>query len=153
MVGTTPCTSVPAPGALVTSIAARGAGAIAHVRQAAGLRHVCIREPAPVVADVEDQVCVDLAHLDRRVGCLAGVLGGVLERLEAAEVHSGLDLGRIAAQAGDVERRFDGSAAAGPRERIAQPAIDQQRRIDPAHQRAELLQRVLGIGLQFVQEP
>ena len=110
---------------------------------------LCI-EPGPVVAHGEQQATglLPQADLDPRVG---GVLGSVLQRLEAAEIESRLRLGGIPTDAvgDDVHRK--GVAVGCRTERFHEPAIHQQRRVDPVRQLPQLLNGLLDLGCELVQ--
>ena len=71
---------------------------VRHVHEAVAVLREAHVEAGTVVADLEEQSAGVLpdAHLDVGVG---RVLGGVLERLEAAEVDGGLDVAVVAADA------------------------------------------------------
>src|SRR3989442_13672538 len=56
-----------------------------------------------------------------------GVLGCILERLDAAEVHRGLDLGREAPEAVGVQLSRGGELPARRGERIAKAGTGEQR--------------------------
>ena len=91
--GMRPVMRVPLPGAASTTTGpADGTDAVGHVHEAVAAvrarRHV---EAGAVVGDDEQQRALVLADVDRRVRAVARVLAGVLERLEAAEVHRRLD--------------------------------------------------------------
>ena len=77
---------------------------------------------------------------DRRVG---GVLGGVLQRLEAAEVHRRLHLARVAPDAVGVDAHGQRAAVGGRPERLGEAGVHEQRRVDAVGQVAQLLDRVL----------
>ena len=64
----------------------------------------------------------------------AGVLRHVLERLERAEVDRGLHLLVVPTNAVGLDGRGDGSLARLRLERGRQPAVGEQRRIDPARE-------------------
>ena len=107
-------------------------------------------EARSVVADREQQPpgLLPDPHRHPRLRC---VLGGVLQRLQAAEVDRRLDLGRVPPDA--VGAHGDGQRAAvarGP-ERLSQPAVDEQRRVDAVRQLAQLLDGLLDILGQLVQ--
>ena len=82
------------------------AQAVRHVAQAVAAVGRPDVEAGAVVADLEAQLAVVRAEAGRDVRGRAAVLGRVLERLQAAVVDRGLDLGRVAADApaGDLER-------------------------------------------------
>ena len=95
-------------------------------------------EPSAVVGDLERERSPLRAARSRR--SRARVLRDVLQRLQAAEVHGGLDLLRVPAEPARVDRDRDrrlaglrSSAAASPGRRAAA--------VDPARQIPEILER------------
>ena len=70
------------------------------------------------------------------------VLGDVLERFQAAEVDGHLDVLRVTTDA-TAHLSGHGRAARGGPERLGDAALGQQRRIDPARERADLVQDVV----------
>ena len=80
---------------------------------------------------------------DRDRAGVGRVLRGVLHGLQAAEVDGVLDLGGIAADPVRVHgRRPAGSLQRGGAQGLGQPPVGQQRRVHPAPQRLDLLQRL-----------
>ena len=71
------------------------------------------------------------------------MLGGVLQRLEAAEVHRRLHLGRVAADAVGVDAHGERAPVGGRPQRLGQPGVHEQRRVDAVGQVAQLLDGVL----------
>src|SRR4029450_8918063 len=90
------------------------------------------------VLDLDDDVSIVAREPD---GNLAGsrVLRCVLEGLERAEVHGGLDLRWIATHAVRVDVRGEGRLASLRRERLAEALVGQERWIDPTGQVAYVL--------------
>ena len=84
-------------------------------------------------------------------GAVARVLARVLQRLEAAEVDRGLDLLRVPADLLGLDRRGQRGAVAGGAERVGQPAVHQQRRVDAVREVAQLLHRLLEVGRDLVE--
>ena len=78
-------------------------------------------EAGAVVDDRERQRAVALGHRDADRGAVAGVLAGVLHRLEHAEVDRRLHVGRVPADAGRVERRRQRRPAAAAGSASARP--------------------------------
>ena len=79
------------------------------------------------------------------------VLRRVLERLEAAEVDGRLRLGRVPTDAiGDDVNRQRVPVGRGA-QRLDQPAVDEERRIDPVRQLPELLNGLLDLAGELVQ--
>jgi hypothetical protein len=78
--------------------------------------------------------------------------GRVLDGFDAAEVHGGLDVGRVAADIrgvdDDRQRHLPGMRADGRRESL----LGQQRRADAAGQVAQGLQGLAGAGLELRDE-
>ena len=81
------------------------------------------------------------------------VLGRVLQGLQAAEVHRGLDIGRVPAPAQlAVTRDGEWATARGCLERLGEAAIGEQRRVDPVRQIAELGDSDLEVVSELVQQ-
>ena len=109
-------------------------------------------EPGPVVGHLEEQGAGLLPHPHGRTGVGAGVLAGVLQRLQAAEVDSRLDLGR----SGDPARppRPAWAGRRGRRRNAGPPRCPgrQQRRVDAVGQGPEFLHRVWRPGAELVED-
>ena len=71
------------------------------------------------------------------------MLGGVLQRLEAAEVHGRLHLAGVAADAVGVDAHGERAPVGGRPQRLGQAGVHEQRRVDAVGQVAQLLDRVL----------
>src|SRR5688572_22447074 len=69
-----------------------GVDAIRDAGQARASRRGSVVEAAPGVVDVERQFVSLACQVDRQGGAWSGVLGRVLDQLEAAEVDSDLDV-------------------------------------------------------------
>ena len=80
-----------------------------------------------------------------------GVLGCVLHRLEAAEVHGALHLGGVAPGAVGIHARLNRHAAGSRPQRLHEPLVLQQRRVDPVSQGADRVQRVLHLVAERMQ--
>ena len=90
----------PAPGAGGDGQrAADRSDAVAHVGHADSSQADARVEAGSVIGDFEGKVTtVVSAYADNRRSAIAGVLRGVLERFQATEVDSRLDVGRIATE-------------------------------------------------------
>src|SRR5918994_4096794 len=80
------------------------------------------------------------------------MLGGVLQRLEAAEVHSALDVRGIPVvhpgrEHADRYRRLQRGGA----QCIDESTICQQGRVDPSRKRSHLIERTLHLQTEFTQ--
>src|SRR6185437_10349029 len=123
---------VPADGA------ADRAEAVGHVHVAVAAAGAGRVEAWAVVAHAEQQAAGLLPQPDLDLRA-AGVLGRVLERFQAAEVHGGLDLKAVPAEAGGRDGDRQGRAPAGGAERLAEPAVGEQRRVDAVGEVAQFL--------------
>ncbi len=112
----------------------RSTKAVAHVSQPPAflLRYL---EAAPGVAHFEVETVVVLMQTKRGTRLWPGVLGCILERLDAAEVHRGLDLGREAPEAVGVQLSRGGELPARRGERVAKAGTGEQRRVDAVEAR------------------
>src|SRR5215472_5230125 len=86
-------------------------------------------EARSVVAYSEQQTAGLLPEPDRHCR-LRGVLGGVLQRLQAAEIDRGLNVGRVPADASRGDDDRERAPASCCLERAGQAAVGEQRRID-----------------------
>src|ERR1700735_2889212 len=86
-------------------------------------------ESRPVIRNDEQKSAVLLPQTDLD-SCLRRMLRRVLECLEAAEVESGLRLGRIPANALGHECHRQRAAVARGAQRLDQSAVHEERRID-----------------------
>jgi FtsX-like permease family len=118
--------------------AADRAEAVGHVHVAVAGVGASRVEAGAVVAHAEQQAAglFPQPDLDLRA---AGVLGRVLQRLQAAEVHGGLDLKAVPAEARRGHGDRQGRAAAGGAQRLAEPAVGEQRRVDAVGEVAQFL--------------
>ncbi len=91
------------------------------------------------------------ATRDRHRRPLAGVLARVLQRLEAAEVHGRLHLLRVAADTVGLDAGRQRGAAGRGAERLGEPAVHEQRRVDAVREVAQLLHRVLEVGADLLE--
>ncbi len=107
-------------------------------------------EAGAVVADLESEHTVGLDDRDRRSCVLAGVLAGVLERLEGAEVDGGLDVVAVTSDIDEIDGRRERGSAGRRRERVGEPARHEQRREDAVGERPELGDRRLDVTLDLV---
>ena len=107
-------------------------------------------EAGAVVAHLDAQGAV-VGEVDHRRARAVRVLGRVLQRLEAAEVGRRLDLARVAADARGEQRRRQRRQQRRRAQRVDEPAIGERRRIDPARERAHLVDRVLDLGAEPAQ--
>ena len=87
---------------------------------------------------------IALRHVDRRVAGVA-VLGDVGERLGDDEVGGGLDRRRRAVGERDVDLDRHRAAGGERRQRGVEPTVGQHRRVDAAHEVAQLADRQLGL--------
>ena len=83
-------------------------------------------KPAPSSRTSQPQRAV-VGQVDHHGGRAGGVLGGVLHRLQAAEVHRALDLGRIAPDAGGEHGRGQRVAQRRRAQRLDQAALGERR--------------------------
>ena len=102
-------------------------------------------KPAPVVGHLEEETSLPLAHVDRCRGGVAGVLAGVLQCLETAEVHGRLDLGRVTSDTCDVEARRQRGPRSDDGESLRESALRQEGRIDAVRELPQPLERRLGV--------
>ena len=79
------------------------------------------------------------------------VLLDVLQRLQHAEVHRGLDVLRVAADPVGFDRYRNRRLSRLRFQRHAQSFVGKQRWIDAARQVAQRLERLVGIGLQLIE--
>ena len=79
------------------------------------------------------------------------MLARVLKRLETAEVHGRLDGRRVAGDAVGIHGGGEGRSPGGGRQGLAEPSIDQQRRVDTVSQVTQLLHGLLQIVAQLVE--
>ena len=93
-------------------------------------------EPGAVVVHREPDrtVLLDHVHPHLRARC---VLGGVLQRLEAAEVHRRLHLGRVPAHPVAGERDARGGPLGSHPQGLDDPGVHEQRREDAVGQRTQ----------------
>jgi DNA-binding CsgD family transcriptional regulator len=134
-------TVVPQPRDEVTSSDPRGRRAGRHVGEPVPTSHRGRVEAGAVVVDAQESA-VAVVHVDRHGRPLAGVLGRVLHRLDAAEVDGRLDL-RIEPGARHVVHAHGAERVRGdPGEGVGEAAREQQRREDPMGERAQLPARV-----------
>ena len=92
------------------------------------------------------------AHANRHGRAVAGVLRGVLQRFEAAEVDRRLDVGRIATEPLCLDAGRNRRAEGRRRERVREPAILEERRVDTVREIAKLVQRLLDLVVQAREE-
>ena len=79
------------------------------------------------------------------------MLPGILHRLEAAEVHRGLGLARVPLDPlGDHLGREHRAVRRGA-QRLGQPAVAQQRRVDAVRELAQLAERRLDVAAQLLE--
>jgi len=108
-------------------------------------------EPGAIVGDLEPQESVPTADRDHHVSTFPGVLAGVLDGLEAAEVERRLDVGLVAAYVAAHGGRQTGSVRHRVK-RLDQPSVAQQRGVDPVGKLAQLVERFLHVAAQAVQD-
>ena len=150
LTGTTPEISVPLP----------GEETIARCPWTAPRRSSMLRRPSPVwvagdveagavVADLEAQLAVLGAEVSGDVRGRSGVLGRVLQRLQAAVVDRRFDLGGVAADAPardlDVPRAAPPDGAQGGHE----PAVGEHAGEDAVGELAQLLDRAVDVALEL----
>ncbi len=111
----------------------------------------CGVETLAVVGGREGQAAVGFREDDGGLGGV-GVLRGVVERFEDAEVHGSLDLLRVAADAISSDGDGDRGLARLCGERGGQPFGGQQWRVDAVRQLPQRLNGVVGIGRQPVDD-
>ena len=70
-------------------------------------------DPQTRVADLEQQMTIVVPHVHANFSPLAGVLGRVLQRFQAAEVNSRFHLSRVPSDAFHVDGHGQRSTAAG----------------------------------------
>ena len=99
-------------------------------------------EAGAVVLDGELQDTVGLDQADRH-GRVGRVLGGVLQRLQAAEVHRRLHLRGVPADAVGGDAHAEGTPVGGGAQRVGQAGVHEERWVDAVGQVAELLDGVL----------
>ena len=117
---------------------------VGHVLQPHPVRRGAHVEATPVVLHREREVAAIATQANHDVRGVR-VLRHVLQRLEHREVDRGLDVARVAADAVVVDRDRDGHLARLRFERLGQTPIGQERRVDPARQVAQVLQRALHV--------
>ncbi len=71
------------------------------------------------------------------------MLGRVLERLEAAEVDGGFDLGVVATDTVELDVDAERAPVGGGPQRLGQSAVDEERRVDAVGEVPQLLDGVL----------
>src|SRR3954447_19275263 len=101
-------------------------------------------ETDAVVANLEAQ-CTVAAEVDRDRRSTR-VLLRVLERLEAREIDGRFDLLGITGNPAYMHLSSDAAAAGGVPERLGEAMVDEQRRVDAARKRANLVERRAGVG-------
>ncbi len=104
------------------------------------VRRPCGQRPAGI-DDGEPHDLVGLRDPDGDRAVRPGALGGAAYRVEAAEVHDALDLGRVTADAGAVNRRRDDRTPRHSAERARNPLGTQERRVDPVREVAQIVRR------------
>src|SRR6516164_6211750 len=107
--------------------ATHGTQAVTDALQTEAAGHGVAVETLTLVGHLEPEQRAVAPQPDSRGGA-GGVLGHVLQRLEAAEVHSRLDLGRIAAIERGVDRHPGRRACRGPFEGGTQARLEEQGR-------------------------
>ena len=107
--------------------------------------------PAPSSATVKSRWRSSLGDRHRDARALAGVLARVLHRLEAAEVDRGLGLGRVALDSfgGDLGREHRPVRRGA--QRLGEPAVAEQRRVDAVRELAQLGERRLHVAAQLLE--
>ena len=125
--------------------------AIREVGEAGSAHHGGRIEARPVVLDAEADTPVRHAEPDRDGRSVAGVLGGVLEALETAEVDGVLDSLGVAADPGVVDADGDRRAARHPGEREGDPALREGLRVDAARHGAQLVDRRVDLGAEALE--
>src|SRR5262249_25646071 len=105
-------------------------------------------EAASVVGDLEDDPARLLpdAHGHGRVG--PGVLRGIVDRFQAAEVDGRLDVGCVPPARLDRDARRQGRAPCGGREDGLEALVPERGWVDAVRERAELLERALEVELE-----
>ena len=118
-------------------LAADGGDPVGHVGQPGSGAGAGAGEAGAVVGDLAGQPAGVVAQGDDDAGAVPSVLGGVVQRLQAAEVDRCFDRGRVAGGAAGVDG--DRSPAAGGRggERGRQAEVGQRRGIDAVGQAAQ----------------
>ena len=125
-------------------LAAYGGKTVVHVRQSSARTGASGREPYAVVPDGETDRAVVLER-DRDGARAGGVLLGILECLEAAEVDGAFELGRIAADAVALDgRRYRSPPRDGPK-CLSDTAIREERWVDASRERPDLVDCLLDL--------
>jgi hypothetical protein len=115
-----------------------GADAVLDAGQARARRHGSLVKATPGVADGERQLVRLAFQPDRHGGVRAGVLGGVLDQLEAAEVDRDLDPWFAEADTGRRDADRDRAVRGLGPERLGESALGQERRRDAVRDPAQL---------------
>src|SRR4051794_5415596 len=89
-----------------------------------------------------------VGQLDRHARGAVCVLRRVLKRLHAREVDRGLDLRGVAADLRGVDDRRQRRAAARGPQRLGQPALGEEGRIDAAREGTHLVDRLVDLRLE-----
>ena len=100
-------------------------------------------EPAAVIRHLEAQTPLLFPDANRRSCPVSGVLRRVLERLQAAEVHRRLDVLAIAAGSVRLDASENGCATRRRGQGVREPAVLEERRVDPVSELAQALLSIL----------
>ena len=138
-------------GGVDAELAADGGDPVGHVGQP-GSAGAGAGDAGAVVGDLADQLAGVVAQGDGDAGVVPGVFGGVVQRLQAAEVDRCFDRGRVAG--GDAGVDGDRPRAAGGRggERGGQPEVGQRRGVDAVGQAAQVGGRLVQVGAELAEQ-
>ena len=109
-------------------------------------------ESLAVVDDLEDERLAFFPHPQGDRGPVPGVLGCVLDGLQAAEVDRRLGFRRVAAGRDGLHRDGPRGPAGHGRKGGRQPLLGEQRRVDAMRQAPQFIRRLPGIGAEFGEE-
>jgi hypothetical protein len=109
-------------------------------------------EPLAVVADVEGECCPVRPDPHLELGPVPSMLAGVLDGFQAAEVDRRLDLRRVPAEWGGVNPDGPRGPAGHGGQRGRQPALHQDRGIDPVREAAQFVHCLPDVGAELGQD-
>jgi hypothetical protein len=109
-------------------------------------------ETATIVSHLEQQRPVLLPEPDADLRVGARVLSRVLDRLQTAEIDRCLDLRRVSPCAVELDAAGHRQARQRRFQRVPEPPIDEQRRVDAVRQVADLLDGRVNLGGELLED-
>ena len=143
--------TVPRPGRrLHPDPAAHRLGAVCHARQAAAQPDRGGREPHSIIGDYQVHAFGHALH-SHRGGRRAGMFGGVLQRLQSAEVERGLEVGPHPVQPLTVTCTGNGPPVAAP-DGGCESVVGEPARVDASGERRHGVDGVVDGGLEAAED-